>query len=153
VGELEPEGLGHLGVDLEGVPEPELPVLEPGLLGEVLVEQLADRDGVCGLDGVRGREVVVLAGVDDDPGPGVDLPEKRWSTNVRTGLMSRKRMPYIESFSIMSRRSSPARRRSRACTGRRRSSSAGRSGPSSRETSSSAARISRKFSCVAYVPA
>ena len=34
---------------------------------------------------------------------------KRWSTNVRTGLMSRKRMPYIESLSIMSSRSSPAR--------------------------------------------
>jgi len=29
-----------------------------------------------------------------------------WSTKVRYMLMSRKRIPYIESFSIMSRRSS-----------------------------------------------
>ncbi len=29
-----------------------------------------------------------------------------WSQNVRSGLMSRKRIPYIESFSIMSSRSS-----------------------------------------------
>ena len=73
VGELEPERVGDVGVDLEGVAEPELPVLEPGLLGEVLVEQLAGGDGVRGLDGVGGGEVVVLAGVDDDPGAGVDL--------------------------------------------------------------------------------
>ena len=73
VGQLEAERVGEVGVDLEGVPEAELPVLEPGLLGEVLVEQLAGGDGVGGLDGVGGREVVVLAGVDDDPGPGVDL--------------------------------------------------------------------------------
>ncbi len=32
----------------------------------------------------------------------------RWSTKVRTGLMSRNRIPYIESLSIMSRRSMPA---------------------------------------------
>ena len=31
------------------------------------------RDRVRGLDGVGGGEVVVLAGVDDDPGAGVDL--------------------------------------------------------------------------------
>ncbi len=29
-----------------------------------------------------------------------------WSQNVRCGLMSRNRIPYIESFSIMSSRSS-----------------------------------------------
>ena len=34
--------------------------------------------------------------------------ENRWSMNVRTGLMSRKMIPYMQSFSIMSRRSSPA---------------------------------------------
>ena len=54
-------------------PEAELPVLEAGLLGEVLVEELARRDRVRGLDGVGGGEVVVLAGVDDDAGAGVDL--------------------------------------------------------------------------------
>ena len=61
-------------VDLEGVPEAELPVLEAGLLGEVLVEQLATRHRVRGLDRVGGGQVVVLAGVDDDPGAGVHLP-------------------------------------------------------------------------------
>ena len=44
--------VGDLGVDLERVPEAELPVLEPRLLGEVLVEQLRRRDRVGGLDGV-----------------------------------------------------------------------------------------------------
>ena len=51
----------------------ELPVLEAGLLGEVLVEELAGRHGVRGVDGVGGGEVVVLTGVDDDAGAGVDL--------------------------------------------------------------------------------
>ena len=32
----------------------------------------------------------------------------RWSTKVRIGLMSRNRIPYMESFSIMSSRCSPA---------------------------------------------
>ena len=71
--QLEPERVGQLGVDLEGVPEPELVVGEPRLLGEVLVEQLADHHRVRGVDGVGGGQVVVLAGVDDDPGAGVDL--------------------------------------------------------------------------------
>ena len=73
VGELEAERVGHVGVDLERVAEAELPVLEAGLLGEVLVEELARRDRVRRLDGVGGGEVVVLAGVDDDAGAGVDL--------------------------------------------------------------------------------
>jgi len=33
---------------------------------------------------------------------------KRWSVNVRSGLMSRERIPYIESFEHHSRRSRPA---------------------------------------------
>ena len=73
VRELEPERVRHVRVDLERVAEAELPVLEPGLLGEVLVEQLADGDRVRLVDGVGGGEVVVLAGVDDDPGAGVHL--------------------------------------------------------------------------------
>ena len=56
------------------MPEAELPVLEAGLLGQRLVEQLADGDGVRLVDGVGGGEVVVLAGVDDDPGAGVHHP-------------------------------------------------------------------------------
>jgi hypothetical protein len=34
--------------------------------------------------------------------------ENRWSTKVRIGLMSRNRIPYIESLSIMSSRCNPA---------------------------------------------
>jgi hypothetical protein len=74
VGELEPERVREVRVDLERVTEAELPVCEAGLLGEVLVEQLAHRDGVRFVDGVGGGEVVVLAGVDDDARPGVHLP-------------------------------------------------------------------------------
>ena len=73
VGELEAERVGDLRVDLERVPEPELPILEAGLLREVLVEQLAHRHGVRGVDGVCRGEVVVLTRVDDDPGTCVDL--------------------------------------------------------------------------------
>ena len=73
VGQLHPERVGQVRVDLEGVSEPELPVLEAGLLGEVLVEQLARGHRVRGLDGVCGGEVVVLAGVDDDARAGVHL--------------------------------------------------------------------------------
>ena len=74
VGQLHPERVRQVRVDLEGVSEPELPVLETGLLGEVLVEQLARGHRVRGLDRVGGGEVVVLAGVDDDAGAGVHLP-------------------------------------------------------------------------------
>jgi hypothetical protein len=73
VGEFEAERLGDLRVDLEGVTEPEEVVGQTRLVGEVLVEQLGHRDGVGGVDGVRGGEVVVLARVDDDPGTRVDL--------------------------------------------------------------------------------
>ena len=71
--ELHPERVGQVGVDLEGVPQTELPVLEARLLGEVLVQQLAGGHRVRGLDGVGGGQVVVLAGVDDDAGAGVHL--------------------------------------------------------------------------------
>ena len=43
VGQLQPERVRQVGVDLEGVAQAELPVLEARLLGEVLVEQLARR--------------------------------------------------------------------------------------------------------------
>ena len=54
-------------------PRPSCQSSRPGLLGEVLVEELAGGDRVRRLDGVGGGEVVVLAGVDDDAGAGVDL--------------------------------------------------------------------------------
>ena len=76
MGQLEPEAVGQGGVDLEGVPQAELPVLKARLLGEVLVEELAHSHGVRGLDGISRREVVVLARVDDDPGPRMHLTRK-----------------------------------------------------------------------------
>src|SRR5690606_33271183 len=69
-----PEGVGQVGVDLEGVAQAQLPVLQPRLGAEVLVHQLGDGDRVRRLDRVGGGEVVVLTGVDDDAGARVDLP-------------------------------------------------------------------------------
>ena len=108
VRELEQERVRHRGVDLERVAEAELVVGEAGLLAEELVEQLADHYRVRRVDRVRRGEVVVLARVDDDPGARMDLPGEYWSTKVRRVLMSRKMMPYMQSFSIMSRRSRPS---------------------------------------------
>ena len=65
---------GRSGSISNAWPEAELPVSEPCLLRERLVQQLADRDGVRGVHRVGGGEIVVLAGVDDDPGAGVHLP-------------------------------------------------------------------------------
>ena len=73
MGELEAERVGQVRVDLERVAEAELPVLKPRGVGEVLVDQLAHGHRVRRLDRVRGGQVVVLAGVDDDPGAGVHL--------------------------------------------------------------------------------
>ena len=74
VRKLEQERVGHGGVDLERVAEAELAVGQARLLAEELIHQLADHDRVRGVDRVGRRQVVVLAGVDDDAGPGVDLP-------------------------------------------------------------------------------
>ena len=70
--DLEEETVLQLRVDLEGVPEADLPVLEAGVLREALVDELGGEDRRGLLDGVGGRQVVVLARVDDDPGDGVD---------------------------------------------------------------------------------
>ncbi len=52
--------------------EADLPRLEVGAQGEGLVDEVGADHRVALLEGVRGREVVVLAGVDDDAGAGVD---------------------------------------------------------------------------------
>ena len=106
VGDLVDDLVGRRGVDLERVAEADLPRLEVGAQGEGLVDEVRADDRVALLEGVGGREVVVLAGVDDDAGARVDQARRYWSTNVRCMLMSRKRMPYMASFSIMSSRSS-----------------------------------------------
>jgi hypothetical protein len=56
------------------VPEAHLVFGEPGAEGERLVDELAGEDGVGLLDGVGGREVVVLARVDDDLRAGDETP-------------------------------------------------------------------------------
>jgi len=75
---------------------------------ELLVDELRGEHGVRLFDGVGRREVIVLARVDDDSRKALSMRLKCWSTNVRFMLMSRKRMPYIESLSSMSSRSSAA---------------------------------------------
>ena len=74
--ELQPKLLRKRRVDLERVPEAELPVRQPGLEPEALVEQLAHDHRVCRVNRVRGGQVVVLAGVDDNAGTRMDLSTK-----------------------------------------------------------------------------
>ena len=66
----------ELGVDLEGVAEADLPVLEARILREPLVDELRGQHGGRLLDGVGGRQVVVLAGVDHDPATAMMRREK-----------------------------------------------------------------------------
>ncbi len=122
VRELEPEAVGQCWVDLERVAEAELPVLEAGLLGEVLVEQLADRDRVRGLDRVGGGQVVVLAGVDDDAGPGVHLAAEPLVDEGadRVDVAEEDAVHRVVEHHVEPLKARPALR-SRACTGRRRS--------------------------------
>ena len=46
--------------------KPELPVFQARPLGERLVDELAGDDGVRGVVGIGGGDVVVFAGIDDD---------------------------------------------------------------------------------------
>ena len=68
-----PNESGSSGSISNAWPRPEFPVGQPRFLAEELVEQLGDRHRMRGLNRVGGGQVVVLAGVDDDPGLGVDL--------------------------------------------------------------------------------
>ena len=66
------EAVLHIGVDLEGVAQTLLLLGQAGPQGEGLVEELGGQHGMRLLHGVGRREVVVLAGVDDHAGIGVD---------------------------------------------------------------------------------
>ncbi len=68
LGDLEEERVLEPGVDLVGVAEPHLLLAQTRAQGERLVDELAGEDGVRLLDRVGRRQVVVLAGVDDDAG-------------------------------------------------------------------------------------
>ena len=72
--DLEQERVFQPGIDLVGVAEPHLLLAQAGPQGEGLVDELARQDGVRLLDRVGGRQVVVLARVDDDAGPGDEPP-------------------------------------------------------------------------------
>ena len=76
VGDLVDDLVGLGRVDLEGVPEPDLPGLQVGAQCEGLVDEVRADDREALLEGVGGGEVVVLAGVDDDAGAGVDEPRE-----------------------------------------------------------------------------
>src|SRR5674476_119152 len=72
IGDLVHDLIGFGRVDLEGVPEPDLPRFQVGAQCEGLVDEVGADDREALLEGVGGGEVVVLAGVDDDAGAGVD---------------------------------------------------------------------------------
>ena len=76
IGDLVDDLIRLAGVDLERVAEADLPRLEVGAQGERLVDEVGADHGVALLEGIRGREVVVLARVDDDAGTRVDEPAK-----------------------------------------------------------------------------
>ena len=81
-------------VDLEGVPEADLPVLEAGVERQPLVDELGREDGRRLFDRVGGRQVVVLAGVDHDARDRVDAAREVLVDRASAaGLMSRKMMP------------------------------------------------------------
>jgi len=109
MGELEPEGVRHGGLISKAWPRPSCPVGEASLVCEALVEKLADQHRVRGVDGVRGGEVVVLAGVDDDPGSGVHLPAEALVDEGAHGVdVAGRRCRNMQSLSIRSSRSRPA---------------------------------------------
>lgn len=60
------------GIHLEGVAETHLLLAHTGVLREGLIQELGGEHGVGGGDGVVGRQVVVLTGVDDDARIAVD---------------------------------------------------------------------------------
>ncbi len=64
---------GRSGSISNAWPRPSCQSCKARLLGEELVQELGNRDGVRGVHGVGGRQVVVLAGVDHDARAGVDL--------------------------------------------------------------------------------
>src|SRR5665647_480959 len=72
IGDLVHDLVGRGRVDLEGMPETDLPGLKVGTQREGLVDEVGADDRVALLEGVGRGEVVVLAGVDDDAGAGVD---------------------------------------------------------------------------------
>src|SRR5665647_2006199 len=72
IGDLVHDLVGFGRIDLEGVPEPDLPRLQIGAQREGLVDEVGADHREALLEGVGGGEVVVLPGVDDDAGTGVD---------------------------------------------------------------------------------
>ena len=63
-------------VYLEGMAQPHEARREPRFIRERLVDEIAGQHRMGLLYGVGGGQVVVLTGIDDDIGPGVDHPGK-----------------------------------------------------------------------------
>ena len=72
LGDLEEKSVFERRVDLERVPESDLPVLETGVEREPLVDELRGEDRGCLFDRISRRQIVVLAGIDHDARRGVD---------------------------------------------------------------------------------
>ena len=80
---------GHLGlcqfqqetvlehrVHLEGVSESHLLLRQTGDEGQLLVDDIGGKHGMCSFDGIGCGQVVVLAGIDDDSCKSVDDPRE-----------------------------------------------------------------------------
>ena len=67
------------------------------------------RLAAAGRAGRAGAMKLSSPGLTTIPARAAIARENRWSMNVRSGLMSRTRIPCMQSLSIMSSRSSPAR--------------------------------------------
>ena len=68
------ETILEVWIDLEGVAESDLPVGHARAMGELLVDELGREYGRGLIDRVGGREVIVLAGIDDDARIGIEHP-------------------------------------------------------------------------------
>jgi hypothetical protein len=74
--DLQQEAVFEIRVDLVRVAQADLRVRHPGAMRELLVDKLRSQHRRRLLDGVGGREIVVLAGVDNNPGLGVEHARK-----------------------------------------------------------------------------
>ena len=70
------EGVFLRRVDLERVAQTHQRDRHPRQRGKLLVDQLRGQNGMRGLVSIGGGEIIVLSGVDDDAGIGIDHPRK-----------------------------------------------------------------------------
>ena len=106
--DLEEKAVLEVGIDFVGVAQDRSGVGHAGAMRELFVDELRREHGRRLFHRIGGREIVVFAGVDDDAGVRIEHAAEVLVDERPLMLMSRNRMPYIESLSSMSSRSSAA---------------------------------------------